>query len=98
MYHSSIGGLHLLFVLLTFFTGSKFTYFTSIFLMLPVYIVEFIVIYGMGIPSLNEMAFFQFTKQFFVAKMHSPILEKSLYFMNLAFLFQTISCLKLMFI
>lgn len=30
--------------------------------------------------------------------MHSPILEKSLYFMNLAFLFQTISCLKLMFI
>ena len=49
LYHSNIGLFHLSYVLATFFFSRKFTYFMSILIILPIYSLEFIIIYGLGI-------------------------------------------------
>jgi len=57
IYHSRIGLFHLTYVLLTFVFSRKFTYYMSIVIILPIYALEFIVIYGIGIPGFNEKEF-----------------------------------------
>ena len=52
LYHSNIGLFHLSYVLATFFFSRKFSYFMTIYIILPIYSIEFIVIYGMGIPGI----------------------------------------------
>lgn len=52
MYHSKIGLFHLSYVLATFFFSRKFSYFMSIYMILPVYTIEFVVIYGLGINGI----------------------------------------------
>jgi hypothetical protein len=81
VYHSNIGLFHLSFVILSFFFSRKFTYFMSIGIMLPIYIVEFIVIYGMGIPNFGDKEFFAKANQLSpvtretMEKHGSPVLE-----------------------
>lgn len=43
---------HLAYILLSFLFTRKFTYFMTVFIILPVYSLEFILVYGMGIPHL----------------------------------------------
>lgn len=53
LYHSNIGLFHLSYVLATFFFSRKFSYFMSIYIILPTYSIEFIIIYGLGIPGVD---------------------------------------------
>lgn len=53
LYHSGIGIFHLSYVLLSFFFSRKFTYLLTIYVMLPVYCLEFIFIYGLGVHGMN---------------------------------------------
>lgn len=64
LYHSSIGMFHLTYVMLTFFFSRKFTYYMSIVVILPIYALEFICVYGVGIPGMDEKEFFQNSKYF----------------------------------
>lgn len=97
LYHSSLGIFHLAYVLLTFLSGTKFALCFSIFIMLPMYTLEFVIVYGMKISAVNHLKIFQVTKMVFLSKLEMPILEQSLYFVNLAFFFMSISCVKLGF-
>lgn len=53
LYHSNSGMFHLIFVLFTVILPSKLTLFLSFTLMLPIYALEFILMYGMRIPVVN---------------------------------------------
>ena len=59
LYHSTIGLFHLTYVLSTFFFSRKFTYFMSITVVLPIYALEFITVYGIGIPGFDGHDFFK---------------------------------------
>lgn len=75
MYHSTLGLFHLLFVLFTFLSSTRFALMTAIFLMLPIYFFEFIIIYAMNIDAVNHQPLFQDTKKIFLSKLEYPILE-----------------------
>ena len=59
LYHSNIGLFHLSYVLATFLFSRKFTYFMSIYIILPIYSLEFIIMYGMGIPGVDNIEIFK---------------------------------------
>lgn len=97
MYHSSMSLFHLAFVLFTFLSTTRFSLVVSMYLMLPIYFCEFVVVYAMKIDAVNHWRLFQITKAIFLSKLEYPVLEQSLYFTNLAFFFLSASCLKLCF-
>jgi hypothetical protein len=75
MYHSSIGLFHLSFVLFTFLSSTRFSLMVSIYLMLPIYFMEFVVVYAMKIEAVNSLELFQITKEVFLSKLKYPVLE-----------------------
>ena len=95
MYHSSLGLLHLGWVLFTFAVRERVVYFVTITLMLPVYGWEFTVQYGMRTPVLKEYAAFQDHANYFVQDLSSPVLEQALTFIILALLSTSVSSFKM---
>lgn len=65
--------------------------------MIPVYTLEFCVVYAMRIPVVcNEQFISQFAP-YFNFKYHMPVLEQLLYFSILACFYMSVSCFKLAF-
>lgn len=69
MYHSSLGLFHLGFVLFTFLSNTRFSLMVAIYIMLPLYFMEFVIVYAMKIEAVNQYELFQVTKKVFLAKL-----------------------------
>lgn len=97
MYCDALSLFHLTFVLSTFVFTQKFTLYLNMVLMIPVYTLEFCVVYAMRIPVVcNEQFISQFAP-YFNFKYHMPVLEQLLYFSILACFYMSVSCFKLAF-
>ena len=96
MYHTGISLVHLMYVLLTFIIPIKIAFYFTIVVMLPLYICEFIMVYGAKIQYLKDKPeFTKFGVYFNNIPMKSPMLEQTLYFLILTNFFVMISCFKL---
>lgn len=94
MYHSSIGLMHLFWVLFSFFVGERLFFFTACSIMLPIYTWEFIIMYGMRTPGIRNQEPFLSCAEYFVNEMAYPVLEQALSFVILILLFLSIGSLK----
>ena len=47
----------------------------SIYIMLPIYFFEFVIVYAMNIEVVNQYELFKITKTVFLDKLQFPILE-----------------------
>ena len=95
MYNRSLGMVHLFWVLWSFIFPYTCTQILTITLLLPLYLSEFVMIYGMRVPILKDTRVMVNYKQVFDINFQLPILEQSLFFVVLVLIFMTISCLKL---
>jgi len=68
----------------------------SVIFMVPIYTYEFIIVYGLKVPKIKDMQFFQKYKDNFVITMERPILELTLYYLNLTLFFMCIGSLYYM--
>ena len=95
LYHSNSGMFHLAFVLFSFILPSRLVLFFCFVIMLPIYALEFVLMYGMRIAIVNESDFFVKYGKAFDFEMKMPIMEQFLYFFILALFCMTVSCYKL---
>ena len=95
LYHSNSGMFHLAFVLFSFILPSRLVLFFCFVIMLPIYALEFVLMYGMRIAIVNESDFFIRYGKAFDFEMNFPIMEQFLYFFILALFCMTVSCYKL---
>ena len=58
MYHSTLGLFHLSYVLFTFLSNTRFSLMVAIYIMLPIYFLEFIIVYAMKIEAVNDNKLF----------------------------------------
>jgi len=97
MYCDALSLFHLTFVLSTFVFTQKFTLYLNMVLMIPVYTLEFCVVYAMRIPVVRDEQFISQFAPYFDFKYHLPVLEQLLYFSILACFYMSVSCFKLAF-
>ena len=95
LYHSNTGMFHLAFVLFSFIIPSKLALFFCFVIMLPIYAMEFVLMYGMRIEVVNQYWFFVKYGKPWDFEMKFPIIEQFLYFFILALFCMTVSCFKL---
>ena len=81
MYHSSLGYYHLIFILSTFILPGTYVLLLSFVVMLPLYFAEFVLLYGMRIPLVNQTDFLQTYGKAFESELMFPIFEQFLLFL-----------------
>jgi hypothetical protein len=87
--------LHLSWVLTSFVVPYVPTLYITITFFLPVYLVEFVMIYTLGMPIIRKSAYVTAYGGLFKTDFVHPVFEQLLYFVNLVLLFMCIGCLKL---
>lgn len=75
MYHSKISILHLIWVIFSFVANIRVIMFVNMMVMIPLYTLEFTMIYGSRIPEVEYYTIFRTYKEEFGFEMRSPILE-----------------------
>mmetsp|Transcript_21580 Transcript_21580/g.33241 ORF Transcript_21580/g.33241 Transcript_21580/m.33241 type:complete len:403 (-) Transcript_21580:1545-2753(-) len=95
MYHSEVSFVHVMWIILTFILPVNATFFFSILVMLPLLSWEFIFVYGIRIPVVNETYFFETYGSYFSWHMRVSITEQTFMFLTLALFYMMISCLMI---
>lgn len=94
MYHSLIGQFHLSWILLSFIFSNTTTLWISTFFMVPIYTLEFIIVYGCQLRVIKDIGVFKHYGKYFQVEMEKPILEQNLYFFNLLLFYMCIGSLR----
>lgn len=92
MYHSYVSIIHLTWILTTFLVSIETTLLISIYAMIPILSWEFIFVYGIRIPIVQELDFFKTYGNYFQWAMEKKSLEQSLMFLTLACFYMMLSC------
>jgi len=75
MYHSLIGQVHLTWILLSFIFSIQTTLWLSTIFMVPIYTIEFVIVYGCQLRVIQDVSVFKHYGQYFQTEMKRPILE-----------------------
>lgn len=86
---------HLFYVLMSFVFKQQVVLFFSVVVMIPLYSIEFIIVYGSRIPFIQDTALFQRYSVYYSFEMQYPVLEQFLFFIILIGFYLTASCFKL---
>jgi hypothetical protein len=92
--------IHLVWILLSFIFPIKVSMFLCFVVLTPIYLWEFIVVYGLRVPVVQDLDFFKNSKKFFPINGEDSLqrsMEQFLYFVILVFLFLTLSSFKLLY-
>jgi len=97
MYHSEVSMVNVFWIVMTFILPMSATFFLSILVMLPLLSWEFIFIYGIRIPVVQDLYFMKRYGSYFDWKMRLGVTEQTLLFLTLSLFFMMISCSMLTF-
>jgi hypothetical protein len=95
LYHCDSSIINLSWVVLTFILPESTVFLFSAFVMLPVVFVQFVLIYGIRLPVVQDRPFFNKYGQIFKFDMGSEIMEQSLMYFTLLLFFMMPSCYML---
>jgi len=92
-YHSGVGFINLVWVILSFLLTSQSTFFVSTFVMVPLLTWEFLIIYGARVPILNGQPIFKILNNYFKWDMgDNQSFELVFMYSSLAIFYVQISC------
>ena len=94
-YHSETGLINIGWVIISMLFTERLTFIFSIFVMLPILFLQFVLIYGGRIPLIKEKPFFVEYAGDFQWEMYLPTLEQSLMFLVIICFCMMIACVQI---
>lgn len=92
MYHSNISFMNLIWIIASFLLPMHWSFFISIWFMIPLLSLEFLFTYASRIPIVKDVEPFLTYGQKFKWEMKNPVLEQSLMFGTLVMFYMQLSC------
>lgn len=94
-YHTYVSLIHLAWILLSFLVSQRVIFMVSVYAMIPFLSWEFILIYGVRIPIVQDTTFFKTYGEYFQWEMKVRMEEQTLMFLTLATFYMMISCMRM---
>jgi len=92
LYHSDASMVNITWIVLSFIFPDTMVFLFSGFVMLPILLIQFVLVYGIRLPIVKDRPFFQNYGQMYAWDMASQTIEQSLLFLTLICFFMMPAC------
>lgn len=92
LYHSEASMINITWIVLSFVFPETTVFLTSGFVMLPILLIQFVLVYGIRLPIVKDRPFFQNYGQMYAWDMASQTIEQTLLFSTLTCFFCMPAC------